>query len=60
VDSTNAATGVLVVTIPAAQTAAVTVSSAVWDLQAVLVSDATDVRTWLTGDVEFEGDVSHA
>lgn len=60
VDDADAATGVLVVTIPASETAAVEVSAGYWDLEATLTGDSEDVRTWLAGEVEFVGDATRA
>lgn len=75
VDSTDAATGVLRVSIlPAGSSALATGPSATpsgvspsfqpgkaiyyWDIQATLISDATDVKTWFGGKVLVLGDVA--
>lgn len=76
VDSTDAASGVIRVSIlPAESADLVTGPSATdaegnpfavgkavyyWDLQATLVSDATDVKTWFSGKVNVIGDVAGA
>ena len=59
VDDTDAATGTLVVTLPAAQSAnLITVDGKgkfYWDLQG---TDGAVVKTWLAGAVSVTGDVS--
>jgi hypothetical protein len=65
VDTTNAATGIIVLTLSPAQTAALLTPSEqksskgyVWDLQAVKASDTSDVETWYQGDVVVWLDVT--
>lgn len=62
VDSTDAATGVLVLTLPAAEAANLVKESEgekkpAWDLQG---TEAGEVRTYLRGKVTVRGDVSRA
>lgn len=62
VDDTNAATGVLVLTLPASESANLaTVSGKAtyyWDLQATDLTDPEDVFTWLAGKLKVAGDVT--
>lgn len=71
VDSTDADTGVLRLTLLPAQTALLVTPHPLpgqksvagkgvyfWDLQATLVADATDVKTWFAGKIIVDGDVS--
>ena len=53
VDATDAATGVLGLSIVGTDTAAVTVDSGVWDLE-----NTTTDRTYLAGKVRLKGEVS--
>lgn len=59
VDSSDAATGVLVVTLPAVESAKLVTDAGratyYWDLQG---TDGGVVKTWLTGKVKVTGDVS--
>ena len=66
VDDTNAATGTLILTLPAAQAALLVTGTTdglptpgkatyYWDLQG---TDGTVVKTWLAGKVKVTGDVS--
>ncbi|HEY3530394.1 MAG TPA: hypothetical protein VGK78_14705 [Nocardioides sp.] len=68
VDDSDAATGVLRLTLPPDQSANLATGEAAgfppgrgtyyWDLQATLTSDPTDVKTWFAGKVRVTGDVS--
>jgi hypothetical protein len=62
VDSSDAATGVIRLTLPPEESANLETSNGrgtyYWDLQATLVSDETDVKTWFAGKVRVTGDVS--
>ena len=60
VDSSDAANGVITVTLPASEARNLTGSSAYWDLEATLIADPEDVRTWVEGEVEILGDASRS
>src|SRR5688572_15619228 len=60
IDSTDADDGLLVMRLTATEARKLTGSSGYWDLEGTLISDAEDVRTFLAGDVEVEGDGSRA
>lgn len=62
IDTSDAATGVLRLTLPASEARnLVTVNGKGtywWDCQATLVSDAEDVKTWFRGKISVSYDVS--
>lgn len=68
VDSSDAADGIIRLTLPPTESAGLVTGPAAgfstgkgtyyYDVQATLVSDATDVKTWFAGKVSVVGDVS--
>ncbi len=60
IDTADAADGIIVARLPASEAVDLTTAAGYWDLEATLVSDPEDVRTYLAGDVEVVGDGSHA
>lgn len=62
VDDSDAATGLLVLTLPASESAALATvngrATYYWDLQATSIADPEDVFTWMAGKVKVTGDVT--
>lgn len=62
IDDTDGATGLLVLTLPASESANLATvagrATYYWDLQATSIADPEDVFTWLAGKIKVTGDVT--